>query len=87
MGFFDYAAEVAMSLMCVVDARRIYELVGVVVHLIAALWADHFAFIVGHRALLFSKKFKVQGSMFDVCAFGAVQVSCSKFNDPSHLEL
>jgi hypothetical protein len=54
MGLLDRAAQVEVRWMELAGLRRVDELVGVVVHLAAALWTDHFA--VCHWGLLFNHR-------------------------------
>ena len=61
MSFFDNSAEIGIHLLSVIPASRIDQLVGVMVHLVAALGTDQFK--VCHFAYLLSVKSHTVGTL------------------------
>ena len=61
MSFFDNSAEIGIHLLSVIPASRIDQLVGVMVHLVAALGTDQFT--VCHFAYLLSVKSHTVGTL------------------------
>src|SRR5688572_38633 len=54
VGFFDQAAQCRVDVPGVLRRYRVNQLVGVVIHLISALRANHLALLFSHLVLLFS---------------------------------
>lgn len=61
VSFFDNSAEIGIHLLSVIPASRIDQLVGVMVHLVAALGTDQFK--VCHFAYLLSVKSHTVGTL------------------------